>query len=101
MYGGKLAFQNRLRKLIDDRKFTVFGLFYFVFKGKFQIQAPGGLFSEGRFNGGFFCVTSLEGLIFGILRYFHLEIFLSQFDLRSTPLASPYPTLIPAKQPSY
>ena len=34
----------------------------------------GGLYLEGRFNGGFFCVTSLEGLymeglIFGILRY--------------------------------
>ena len=30
--------------------------FYFVFEGKFQVQAPlprGGLYSEGRFNGGF------------------------------------------------
>ena len=40
----------------------------------FQVQTPGGLYLEGRFNGGFFCVTSLgglylEGLIFGILRY--------------------------------
>ena len=45
------------------------------------MQAPEGLYWEGRFNGGFFCVTSLggfyleglihihEGLIFGILRY--------------------------------
>ena len=49
------------------------------FEGNFQIQAPGGLYSEGRFNEGFFCVPSLgvlylevlymEGLIFGILRY--------------------------------
>ena len=35
---------------------------------------PGGLYSEGQFNGGFFGVTILgglymEGLIFGILRY--------------------------------
>ena len=36
------------------RKFTNFALFYFVFEDKFQVQAPpGGLYSEGRFNGGF------------------------------------------------
>ena len=39
----------------------------------FQVQAPGGLYLERRFNGGFFSVTVLrgfylEGLIFGILR---------------------------------
>ena len=28
--------------LIVGRKFTVFGLFYFVFEGNFQVQAPGG-----------------------------------------------------------
>ena len=40
------------------RKFTIFALFYFVFQGKFQVQAPpgGGLYSEGRFNGGFFAL---------------------------------------------
>ena len=27
-------------------------LFYFVFDGNFQVQAPGGLYSEGRVNGG-------------------------------------------------
>ena len=36
-------------------------LFYFVFKGNFQLQAPGGgLYLKGRFNGGFW-----GGLIFG------------------------------------
>ena len=35
-------------------KFTVFALFYFVFEGNFQVQAPEGLYLEGRFNGGFF-----------------------------------------------
>ena len=45
------------------RKFTIFALFYFVFEGKFQVQAPpGGLYSEGRFNGGVSCVTNLGGL---------------------------------------
>ena len=43
--------------LIVRGKFTVFALFYLVFKGKFQVQAPrGGLYLEGRFNGGFFAL---------------------------------------------
>ena len=29
---------------------------YFEFEGNFQVQAPGGLYPEGRFNGRFFCV---------------------------------------------
>ena len=38
-----------------------------------KYKPPGSLYSEWRFNGGFFCVTTfwglyLEGLIFGILR---------------------------------
>ena len=58
---------------------TVFALFYFVFEGTFQVQAPRGLYSEGRFNGGFFALRVwgayiwrglyMEGPIFGILRY--------------------------------
>ena len=51
------------------RKFTIFALFYFVFEGKFKVQAPregggGGLYLEERFNGGFFGLRFL-GLIFG------------------------------------
>ena len=39
------------------RKFTIFALFYFVFEGKFQVQAPpGGLYLEGCFNVGFFAL---------------------------------------------
>ena len=66
-------------------KFTIFGLFYFVFEGNFQVQARrgaggGGLYLEGRFNGRLFALRVwvayiwrglyMEGLIFGILRYF-------------------------------
>ena len=29
---------------------TVFALIYFEFEGNFQVQAPGGLYLEGRFN---------------------------------------------------
>ena len=47
----------------------IFALFYFVFEGNFQVWAPRGLYSEGRFNREGFCVMSvgglyLEGLIF-------------------------------------
>ena len=42
------------------RKFTIFALFYFVFEGKFQVQAPpGGLFG-GAIERRFFCVTILS-----------------------------------------
>ena len=66
--------------LIVEKKFTVFALFYFVFKGNFQVQAL-----EGRFNGGFFALRVwgayiwkglyMEGLIFGILRYLYCIYF--------------------------
>ena len=52
---GNLRFKNDWASLIVGSKFTVFALFYFVFEGSFQVQAPwGGLYLEGRFNGGFF-----------------------------------------------
>ena len=47
IYGGKFAFQNQLASLVVGRKFTVFALFYFVFEGNFQVQAPGGLIFGG------------------------------------------------------
>ena len=69
MYGGKFAFQNRLGWLVVGSKFTIFALFYFV--------------CEGQFNGGFFALRfwgayiwrglNMEGLSFGILRYFKTE----------------------------
>ena len=43
-----LRFKIDWASLIVGRKFTIFPLFYFVFEGKFQVQAPqGGLHSEG------------------------------------------------------
>ena len=36
-------------------------MFYFVFKGNFQSQAPGGLIFEGAIQRRVFCVTSLGG----------------------------------------
>ena len=76
---GNLRFKIDWASLIVGRKFTVFALFYFVFEDNFQVQASGGLYLEGRFNGGFFALRVLgayiwrglymEWLIFGIFRY--------------------------------
>ena len=53
MYGGKFAFQNRLGGLLAGRKFTVFAFVYFVkLRAISKYKPPGGLYLEGRFNGG-------------------------------------------------
>ena len=71
------AYIRREISLIVGRKFTVLALFYFVFEGNFQVQAPGGAYIwRGDLTEGS-CVTSLgglylEGLIFEILRYYHI-----------------------------
>ena len=42
----------------------------------FQVLSPGGLYLEGRFNGGFFCVTGLEDLYLeGLIREAYLRNF--------------------------
>ena len=65
MYGGKFAFQNRLGQLVVGRKFTIFALFYFVFEGKFQVQAPRGAYiRRGDLTEGFLRYE-FGGLIFG------------------------------------
>ena len=71
-----MPFKIDCASLIVQRRFTVFALFYFVFEGNFQVQAPpgeggGAYIWRGNLMGGFY-VTSLgslymEGLIFGIL----------------------------------
>ena len=69
MYGGKFACQNRLGWPYSWKEIYCFSLFYPVFEGNFQVQVlggaeggGGGFYLEGRFNGGFFCVTILSGL---------------------------------------
>ena len=47
------------------RKFTIFALFYFVFEGKFQVQAPRGAYiRRGDLKEGFLRYD-FGGLIFG------------------------------------
>ena len=50
-----MRFKIDWASLIVGSKFTVFALFYFVFEGNF-LKPPGGLYLEGRFNGGFFAL---------------------------------------------
>ena len=87
-----MRFKTDWASLIVGRKFTIFACFYFVFEGSFpSTSPPGGLYLEGRFNGGFFALPVwgayiwrglyMEGLIFGILRY-QINIFLSTNSLR-------------------
>ena len=42
-----LGFKIDWASLIVGKRFTVFALFYFVFEGNFQVQAPGGLIFGG------------------------------------------------------
>ena len=65
IYRGKFAFQNRLGQLVKGRKFTIFALFFFVFDGKFQVQAPPGAYiRRGDLTEGF-SHHDFGGLIFG------------------------------------
>ena len=48
-----------------ESKFTIFALFYIVFEGKFQVQAPQGAYiRRGDLTEGFLC-HNFGGLIFG------------------------------------
>ena len=60
-----MRFKIDWASLIVGRKFTVFTLFYFVFEGNFQVQAPGGAYIWRRdLTEGFLCYE-FGGLVFG------------------------------------
>ena len=62
---GNLRFKNDWASLIVGSKFTVFALFYFVFEGSFQVQAPWGAYIwRGDLTEGFLH-NEFGGLIFG------------------------------------
>ena len=81
-----LRFNIDWASLVVGSKFTVFALFYFLFEGNFPSTNPrGGLYLEGRFNGGPFALPvwgayiwrglCMERLIFGILLQMIYYIF--------------------------
>ena len=52
-----LRFKIDWASLTVATKLTVFALFYFVLEGNFQVQSPrGGVYLDGRFNGGCFAL---------------------------------------------
>ena len=59
-----MRFKIDWASLIVGSKFTVFALFYFVFEGNFQVQAPGGAYiRRGDFTEGL-KLYEFGGLIF-------------------------------------
>ena len=65
---GSLRFKIDWASLTVGRKFTVFALFYFVFEGKFQVQAlRGSLYLEGQFKGGFFTLRAWGAYILRLI----------------------------------
>ena len=84
---------NLQASLIVGSKFTVFALFYFVFEGNFPSRNPWRAYIwRGDLTEGFFALPVWrasfwrglypEGLIFGILRYFCVEVINSKRQLR-------------------
>ena len=80
IYGGKFASQNRLGYPYSWKKIYSFWFVLLCIWGQFpSTNPPGGLYLEGRFNGGFFALRVwgayiwrglyMEGFIFGSLRY--------------------------------
>ena len=65
MYGGNFVSQNRLGQLVAGRKFTLFALFYFVFEGKFQVQAPRRAYVRKGYLTEGFLRYDYGGFIFG------------------------------------
>ena len=86
---GNLRFKIDWANLIVGSKFTVFALFYFVFEGNFQVQAPRGTYiwrgdlTEGflRYEfgglifGGAYTWRGLFSEFYGILGFFDYPIF--------------------------
>ena len=52
-----LRFKIDWASLVVGSKFTIFALFCFVFEGNFP--STGGLYLEGKSNGGFFALAAL------------------------------------------
>ena len=72
-----MRFKIDLASLIVGRKFTVFALFYFVFEGNFQVQAPrggGAYIWRGDLTEGFLR-NEFGGLIYGGAYFRNFTLF--------------------------
>ena len=84
MDGGKFAFKNRLGQPSSWKENYRFSLFYFVFDGHFQVQAPRGAYIWGDdLTEGFLrnelggLILILEGLIHGGTYFRNFTVFCS------------------------
>ena len=59
---GNLRFKIDRASLIVGSNLPFLLCFTLYLRAISKYKPPGGLYLEGRFNGGFFCVTSLGGL---------------------------------------
>ena len=76
---GNLCLKIDWAHLIVEGNLQFLFCFTLYLRAIFKYKPPGGLYLEGRFNGGFFALRvwgfyiwrglHMEGLIFGILRY--------------------------------
>ena len=64
---GNLRFKIDWASLLVGRKITVFVFFTLYLREIFYVQAPGGLYLEGRFNGGFFALPVWGTCIWRVL----------------------------------
>ena len=72
-----MRFKIDWASLIVGSKFIVFALFYFVFEGNFLSTSPrGGLYLEGRFNGGVFALPVWGAYIW---RGLYMDGLISEF----------------------
>ena len=69
------------------RKFNIFALFYFVFEGKFQVQAPGGAYirrghlMEVFLHYDFVGLIYLEGLVHGGAYFWYFTVYYFRWRL--------------------
>ena len=71
------------------RKFNIFALFYFVFEGKFQVQAPGGAYIRRGHLMEVFLHYDFVGLIFEgacTWRGLFLEFYGILFQMEAKPV---------------
>ena len=85
---GNLRFKNDWASLIVGSKFTVFALFYFVFEGNFQVQAPWGAYIwRGDLTEGFLHYE-FGGLIFGGAYFRNFTVFFNFHGMLNRDLHS-------------
>ena len=95
MYGGKFAFQKLTELVCSGKEIYHFCFVLLCIRGKMpSTSPPGDLYSEGRFNGGFFALRFLgglylEGLINGGAYFRNFTVFLLKIqELLLKPLVT-------------